>query len=339
MNKIIYSRIKENNLFIVIYITLFIAIYYVPVLAVEVRVVNPEEQYETTSCDTNSVVFIISDSLCQIDTTRLYFSIINRNENETLRVSSPHILNWGHDSIVVSVTIPESLRGETGDTIGVICDSAFTSCDSIPNYKIYIADCNNDRIVQIDDMTGLGWTTYGTGHGSGIGEFHFLVSIAIAPDGKIYLSDNVNCRIVRIDDMAGTGWNAYGSEGDGIGEFRYPRHIAIGPDNKIYIVDLGNNRIVRINDISGAGWTEFGHLGSGIGEFHQPIGIDIDDEGRIYVSEYGNNRIVRFDDMTGSGWISFGTYGSGIGEFNGPCLLYTSPSPRDLSTYRMPSSA
>ena len=27
------------------------------------------------------------------------------------------------------------------------------------------------------------------------------------------------------------------------------------------------------------------------------------------------------------------------GEAHGPCLLYTSPSPRDLSTSRMPSSA
>ena len=30
--------------------------------------------------------------------------------------------------------------------------------------------------------------------------------------------------------------------------------------------------------------------------------------------------------------------GDGIGDFKG-CLLYTSPSPRDLSTSRMPSSA
>ena len=31
--------------------------------------------------------------------------------------------------------------------------------------------------------------------------------------------------------------------------------------------------------------------------------------------------------------------GSSIGEKNKSCLLYTSPSPRDLSTSRMPSSA
>ena len=32
-------------------------------------------------------------------------------------------------------------------------------------------------------------------------------------------------------------------------------------------------------------------------------------------------------------------FGSDINQLFGPCLLYTSPSPRDLSTSRMPSSA
>ena len=30
---------------------------------------------------------------------------------------------------------------------------------------------------------------------------------------------------------------------------------------------------------------------------------------------------------------------AGVSGYNKPCLLYTSPSPRDLSTSRMPSSA
>ena len=32
-------------------------------------------------------------------------------------------------------------------------------------------------------------------------------------------------------------------------------------------------------------------------------------------------------------------YGKPTGDKDNPCLLYTSPSPRDLSTSRMPSSA
>ena len=34
--------------------------------------------------------------------------------------------------------------------------------------------------------------------------------------------------------------------------------------------------------------------------------------------------------------ITYSTYGNSMGK---TCLLYTSPSPRDLSTSRMPSSA
>jgi hypothetical protein len=33
--------------------------------------------------------------------------------------------------------------------------------------KIYVADRDNSRIVRIDDMTGAGWTTFGTA-GSGV---------------------------------------------------------------------------------------------------------------------------------------------------------------------------
>ena len=47
---------------------------------------------------------------------------------------------------------------------------------------------------------------------------------------------------------------------------------------------------------------------------------------------YGNARIEIIDF-----WVSTGE--DAIVEGTNPCLLYTSPSPRDLSTSRMPSSA
>ena len=45
---------------------------------------------------------------------------------------------------------------------------------------------------------------------------------------------------------------------------------------------------------------------------------------------------VNTTDGTTAGTISTGTLTSGI---YGPCLLYTSPSPRDYAASRMPSSA
>ncbi len=39
-----------------------------------------------------------------------------------------------------------------------------------PSSGIFVADTGNNRIVRIDDMTGAGWTTFGT-RGSGINQF------------------------------------------------------------------------------------------------------------------------------------------------------------------------
>ena len=43
-------------------------------------------------------------------------------------------------------------------------------------------------------------------------------------------------------------------------------------------------------------------------------------------------------DIDGDGWVDEETAELILVEYNA-CLLYTSPSPRDLSTSRMPSSA
>ena len=43
--------------------------------------------------------------------------------------------------------------------------------------------------------------------------------------------------------------------------------------------------------------------------------------------------------LTGKAGVCLGTLGPGVTNLLTGCLLYTSPSPRDLSTSRMPSSA
>ena len=57
---------------------------------------------------------------------------------------------------------------------------------------------------------------------------------------------------------------------------------------------------------------------------------------------YGRMEVLRGVDLTvGEGEIVvlLGSNGTGKSTLNNTCLLYTSPSPRDLSTSRMPSSA
>ena len=58
-----------------------------------------------------------------------------------------------------------------------------------------------------------------------------------------------------------------------------------------------------------------------------------DKKGNIYFTDQPNNRIMKWSI---NGELS--VFMENAGRANG-CLLYTSPSPRDLSTSRMPSSA
>ena len=53
----------------------------------------------------------------------------------------------------------------------------------------------------------------------------------------------------------------------------------------------------------------------------------------------GNSSIVLKDNKNILGYAFFSVIGTDSHLLNITCLLYTSPSPRDLSTSRMPSSA
>ena len=65
----------------------------------------------------------------------------------------------------------------------------------------------------------------------------------------------------------------------------------------------------------------------------------LDDQGQVVLSsaEKGIKTAVGLDDNKSKGRSVLGI--SELEEHTKSCLLYTSPSPRDLSTSRMPSSA
>ena len=119
--------------------------------------------------------------------------------------------------------------------------------------------------------------------------------------------------------------------------------------------DLMTGR-VRIYDYTPTGtssWTQIGGdiLGEDYGSsdltYNQRSGESISlssDGSTIAIGGYKENvspGIVRIFRLIGNTWTKIG--GNLVGENNddefGTCLLYTSPSPRDLSTSRMPSSA
>ena len=60
---------------------------------------------------------------------------------------------------------------------------------------------------------------------------------------------------------------------------------------------------------------------------------------QILSESSGDGDMAEHIDRWDGGDVVLITYADTIGEEGVPCLLYTSPSPRDLSTSRMPSSA
>ena len=84
-------------------------------------------------------------------------------------------------------------------------------------------------------------------------------------------------------------------------------------------------------------------------EKHNAVSLEMWDATDAILDEFESNPKIRVVVLTGAGRKSF-VSGADISKFEKErgsaeatkhynCLLYTSPSPRDLSTSRMPSSA
>src|SRR5438876_1640545 len=152
--------------------------------------------------------------------------------------------------------------------IGTSACTGLISPPPVP--KIYVADESNNRIVRMDDMTGTGWTAFGT-LGSGPNQFDGPFGVSVSA-GQIYVADRNNNRIVRMNDMTGVGWIEFGTFGNGPNQFSSPFGIFVSA-GQIFVVDTFNSRIVRINDMTGAGWTPFGTSGSGPNQFNLPVRV------------------------------------------------------------------
>ena len=65
------------------------------------------------------------------------------------------------------------------------------------------------------------------------------------------------------------------------------------------------------------------------------------EKGQVHIRSSFNNTMVTVTDLQGNAlsWASSGGLGFRGSRKSTPCLLYTSPSPRDKRQSRMPSSA
>ena len=192
----------------------------------------------------------------------------------------------------------------------------------VGNNVIYVGDGytgtnQSNRIVRISDMTGVGWTTFGSS-GNGANQFSFPRGMFASGIDRMYVTDESNHRIVAFQGMTGAGWTAFGTQGIGINQFQDPLGITVDRHGKIYVTDGWTDHVVRIDDMTGTNWTEVGSSGGGAQQFRAPAGVVVDAMDRIYVVDSVNGRIVRMDNMTGSNWTTFGATGSGQNQFDTP---------------------
>src|SRR5438309_11977067 len=88
------------------------------------------------------------------------------------------------------------LGGMEARFVGGVClllvaigTSACTGVISPPPIPaIYVADESNNRIVRMDDMTGAGWTPFGT-FGSGMNQFNGPIGIFVSA-GEHFVADD-----------------------------------------------------------------------------------------------------------------------------------------------------
>src|SRR3989454_3252589 len=72
-----------------------------------------------------------------------------------------------------------------------------------PVPKIYVADESNNRIVRMDDMTGAGWTPFGTS-GSGPNQFSIPIGIFVSAAQLFVVANSLNQRVLRLDSTTVT---------------------------------------------------------------------------------------------------------------------------------------
>ena len=142
---------------------------------------------------------------------------------------------------------------------------------------------------------------------------------------------------IRDSSSEGDLIESFGSYGSNPGQFNLPWGIGISHIGEIYVADWANDRIQRFSS-EGEYISTVGSSGKGEGQLLRPSGVAVDEFGYFYVADWGNERVQIFDNHGDFLQLLRGeaTLSKWAQSF---CLLYTSPSPRDLSTSRMPSSA
>ncbi len=233
--------------------------------------------------------------------------------------------------------------------------------------NVYAADTPDNRLevwIPIPGPGPVGYTSQFGSLGSGNGQFHLPVGVALDASGNQWVTDYSNSRIEKFSST-GTYLAKYGESGTGSGQMIEPDGIAINKSSgNVYISDQANNRVEEFNS-SGTfvsvwgfgvsnGEAKFqvctasckaGISGSGSGQFNRPGGVSIDPSGNVWVVDESNHRVEEFSStgsfMAAVGWgvkdgkaeaevctttCQAGISGSGNGQLNKPAYIVASDS-------------
>ncbi len=144
--------------------------------------------------------------------------------------------------------------------------------------------------------------------GSGSGEFHTPIGIAVSKAGEVFVADLNNRRVQRFD-ADGAFLSAFDTPGK-------PGGIALDGADRVYVSLFDKDRIAAFTE-AGTLLRQWGRTGRGDGEFKFPAGLAVGPDGSVYLGDDVNRRVQRFSPA-GEFLAKWGKGGTGPGEFGGP---------------------
>jgi hypothetical protein len=254
--------------------------------------------------------------------------------------SDNRVREINHATGVITTVAGTGTAGYSGDgsqaTAAMLSSPRGVALDSAGN--LYIADCNNNRIREVNFSTGVITTIAGNGVGGYAGDGGQATSaeiwdpyaIALDGSGDLFIADYGNQRIREVKLSSGVITTiAGGGTGDGqaatAAPLNYPENVAVDSAGNLYIADFDNNRVRKVNHATDlittvAGTGTAGYNGDGgqatAAELSAPYAVALDSAGNLYIADSNNERVRKVNLSTGvittiAGNGSYGYSGDG----------------------------